>query len=777
MSTYLTQLRGQHHALQLLLLAYSYTLDSMRLVLDNLSPSLNRIRADTESLTSRRRRLTPRSSIGTMPGVAYNNGSRQTFSSSILSDVGTTSPAGERERSGRHAHAMDPIGEEDNYQVPNPAGFNGFTPPAPPNGWSDSSSDHTSTQAFSPRQSSGFQFPTNSGHRRSSYETSRSEVTLEELRILAGPHHWPTLSKTVDLHGITVVAPLFRQIRSFGTGEHFHASLLSLKRHNFEIIHVAGALKQLRHFGEETDYSYVMQYLSKHEYDIDKTLVTFLDFNRLFSTKEAYGSALTLLEKYNFDSEKMMNAIRVVSEPSSRGEATYCSLMGFISSRGFNMSIVGREFPLLMAANWKQTPMGLKRLPITEDILLREEATLKLLERNSYDVTLTISQIDSLCGEDNASHRGATMNPFRRRPSAATKSLRSLSDVSSSVLDTSSIAIDISSAMSTEDYRNVALFVCLLPDRPRLPLKVLQKANYDYRRTLGGIQWLKNINKTPGNLRKALEYGQYNISEIRSLHTEMTRMIPRPIHLPSSPVSPGPTPQISPQLHPSKRLHNPFAQQRHSPIYKAAHLQLPSPPQSPAPSSVTIQHAQNASVGIYEVLDAHDWNFGQAIAMLRRLEQRVTSSVGLNTLIVQLKGVNWDERRLGTLLQQLHYQQSPPGHTRQMNSGVPVPESGYPSQGQNPSLIFPNDDGSSQTQRPGMPSPQFNNHEPYHPGFGSASLADQYAQEYPSFGPNGYLSPGFPSTPVDVPQQESLFDRIPRSYSPSKVSRRESLFD
>ena len=392
-----------------------------------------------------------------------------------------------------------------------------------------------------------------------------------------------TVSKTVDRHDINVVATLFRQIRSFGTGEHFHIALLSLKRHDFNVIHIGGALKQLRDLGEESDYGYVMQYLGSHEYDIDKTLVTFSDLNRLFPTKESYAGILTLLEKYKFDSDEMMLAIKTINESASGGEATYCALIGFISSRGFNMSIIEKEFPTLMAANWKQTPVGLKRVPITEDVLLREEVTLKLLEHNSYDVSLTLSQIDSLCGEDNAASRAATKNLLRRRPPSAKKSLRSLSDVSSSALNSSSLSIDRSSVMSTETFREAAMFVCLLPDKPRLPLKVLQKYNYDYHETLDGIQWLKGIATTPGNLRKALEHEQYDINNIRTLYTKMCNMVTG----------------------------------------------------SNAPSPV-----------VNEVLDAHNWDFGKTTELLEQLNKKATPSKNLRTIVEELKAVEWEEERL-----------------------------------------------------------------------------------------------------------------------------------
>ncbi|CCA66699.1 hypothetical protein PIIN_00379 [Serendipita indica DSM 11827] len=233
-------------------------------------------------------------------------------------------------------------------------------------------------------------------------------MSLAELQAMAGPHHLQTVAKTVQRHGLTVVAPLFLQIRSFGTGNHFHISLPSLKRHKFDIIHLGGALEQLRNLGEEPEYAYVMQYLAKHDYDMDKTLLKTI----------SHGGCL-----------------------------------------------------------------------------LREEATLKLLEHNSYDVDLTIRQIDSLCGEYNTERKTTNINRLRRRPSLtgdltperrwSTSSLAI--DLAAGMRgSTSSVTIDRASTMA-ESYRETALFICLLPDTPCLTLKVLQRTNYDYRATIDGI--------------------------------------------------------------------------------------------------------------------------------------------------------------------------------------------------------------------------------------------------------------------------------------------------
>ncbi|CCA69173.1 hypothetical protein PIIN_03073 [Serendipita indica DSM 11827] len=643
MNTYLDQLRGQHNALQLLLYAYSLeTLENMQAVLETLTPHLIKIKEDTASLSSRRR-ISNRS-ISVLSAAPMSNGSHHTFTSAILGNVGPTSLAENTQRQSRQQRTMEPINEnedESHYFIPSP-----LPPPPPPlshrhstfsmlseSGTSAQGSNASfdngssfgvgSTRSYEtasmasytssgPRGNTRFGFLRSWGHNKSFLHDPAYEATLQELRTMAGPHHWVTVSKTVHRHDIHTVATLFRQMRSLGTGEHFHIALLCLKRHDFDIVYISGALRQLRDLGGESDYGYVIKYLISHDYDMDKTLVTFVDLHRLFSTKSAYASILTLLEKYKFNSDEMMSAIKTITKSASGGEATYCGLIGFISGRGFNMSVVEKEFPILMAASWKQTPIGPKRVPITEDVLLREEATLKLLEHNSYNVQLTLSQIDSLCGEDTTAIRAARKGLLKRQPPPTRKSLHSLNNVSSSSLTNSSRSIARSSVMSTESFREAALFVCLLPDRPRLPLKVLQKSNYDYRQTLDNLQWLKGITTTPDNLRKALEHGQYDIGNIKPLYNKMCTMISG----------------------------------------------------SNAPLAV-----------VNEVLEAHDWDFGMTAELLERWNQKVTPDRDLRTIVEDLKAADWEEECLWSVGKVGAGQISPVPVPKQQKIEPPVPGS------------------------------------------------------------------------------------------------------
>ncbi|CCA76602.1 hypothetical protein PIIN_10593 [Serendipita indica DSM 11827] len=158
-----------------------------------------------------------------------------------------------------------------------------------------------------------------------------------------------------------------------------------------------------------------------------------------------------------------------------------------------------------------------------------------------------------------------------------------------------------------ESYHKTALFICLLPDIPCLTLKVLQRTNYDYRTTVDSIQWLKRNTPSLGVLRKALEHGQHDINKVISHYKELMSF-------------------FSPHSWSSDDL-----------LYVNDFNIRQSSGQEPSP---------------FDLLDVNDWNIGQAVALLRRLRQRVTQTRHLGKILKQLKAVGWDESHLGSLLDQ-----------------------------------------------------------------------------------------------------------------------------
>lgn len=74
------------------------------------------------------------------------------------------------------------------------------------------------------------------------------QLAIQKLRDMAGPSHVTTVKKTIEKHEVSIVVSWFDQIRSFGSGDHFHIAFIAQALIHLYACTIAVVLKSGKRF-------------------------------------------------------------------------------------------------------------------------------------------------------------------------------------------------------------------------------------------------------------------------------------------------------------------------------------------------------------------------------------------------------------------------------------------------------------------------------------------------------------------------------------------------